>query len=174
LDLEFGTFILLLFALVLFWLAGRLRRASGLPAGEVVYADTGAWGRVEKPLFAAGLQLSGKPDYLVRDGSAYIPVEVKSGRAPAEGAYAAHIFQLAAYCALVAEAYRQRPRYGLIKYADKVLKVEYTGQLEAELLRLLDEIRGDAEAGNVARSHDSLARCRACGFNSVCSERLTG
>ncbi len=169
----FGILLLVLFALALFWLAGRLRRASGLPTGEVVYTDTGAWGRVEKPLFSARLQLTGKPDYLVRDGSSVVPVEVKSSRAPAEGAYAAHLYQLAAYCALVAEAYRQRPRYGLIKYADKVLKVDYTQELEAELAQLLSEMRGDAEAEDVARSHDSAARCRACGFKAVCDECLS-
>jgi CRISPR-associated exonuclease Cas4 len=149
-----------------------VRRASGLPEGRVVYTDTGAWGRPERPLFSARLQLTGKPDYLVREGGAAIPVEVKSGRAPASGPYAAHVYQLAAYCALTAEAYGRRPAYGLIKYADKTLRVDFTPALESELLQLLGEMRADAGADDVARSHSSPARCRACGFAEVCEQRL--
>lgn len=164
--------ILILLALLLWLLAQRARRASGLPEGQVVYTDTGGWGRLEKPLFSPRLRLTGKPDYLVRDGPGYVPVEVKSGRAPAGGPYAAHVYQLAAYCALTAEAYGRRPAYGLIKYADKILRVGFTSALEAELLELLDQMRADAEAGDVARSHSSPARCRACGFREVCEESL--
>ena len=59
-------FILLALA-VLVWLLARLARGrTGLPGGDVVYSDTGGWSRVEQPLFSAALQLSGKPDYLVR------------------------------------------------------------------------------------------------------------
>jgi CRISPR-associated exonuclease Cas4 len=164
--------LLLLLALLLWLLARRTQRASGLPIGRVVYTDTGGWGRLERPLFSSDLQLTGKPDYLVQDRGAYIPVEVKSGRAPADGPYPAHIYQLAAYCALVAEAYGRPPTHGLIKYADKVFAVDYTSTLEAELLDLLDSLRADAEADDVARSHASAARCRACGFRDVCDESL--
>jgi CRISPR-associated exonuclease Cas4 len=164
--------ILILVALLLWLLAHRARRATGLPEGEVVYTDTGGWGRLEKPLFSPRLRLTGKPDYLVREGTGFVPVEVKSGRAPAGGAYAAHIYQLAAYCVLTEEAYGPRPAYGLIKYADKILRVEFTSAVEAELLDLLDHIRADAETEAVARSHSSPARCRACGFREVCEESL--
>lgn len=171
-------FVGLLVLAVLLWLiAGRLRQSSGLPAGKVVYSDAGAWGRVEKSLFSAHLQLTGKPDYLVRvqsglGGDAVIPVEVKSGRAPAGGAHPAHVYQLAAYCALVAEAYQRRPRYGLIKYSDKLLRIDFTAELEQQLLELLNDLRADAEADEVSRSHISAARCAACGFREVCDERL--
>jgi CRISPR-associated exonuclease Cas4 len=166
-------FVVLLALAVLLWLlAGRLRRSSGLPAGEVVYSDTGAWGRVEKPLFSTRLQLTGRPDYLVRDGADVIPVEVKSGRAPAAGAHPAHIYQLAAYCALVTDVYQRRPRYGLIRYSDKLLKIAFTTDLERELEELLEDMRADADAESVARSHDVAARCAACGFREICAERL--
>lgn len=164
--------VLILLALVLWYLSRRVSEATGLPAGRVVYADTGAWGRVEKPLFSARLQLTGRPDYLVRDGEGYIPVEVKSGRAPAGGPHESHVYQLAAYCALVAEAYGRRPACGLIKYADKTLAVDYTPALESDLMAVLDDIRADAGENDVPRSHDSAARCRACGFREVCGEEL--
>jgi CRISPR-associated exonuclease Cas4 len=166
------AFLLLGLALLVWLLAQRARQATGLPAGRVVYTDTRGWGRPEKPLFSARWQLTGKPDYLVRAGDGYLPVEVKSGRAPAQGAYAAHIYQLAAYCALVADAYAVRPAYGLIKYADKIVAVDYTADLERELVTIMEDLRADGEAEDVARSHTSAARCRACGFWEACDEHL--
>jgi CRISPR-associated exonuclease Cas4 len=166
------AFLLLGLALLVWLLAQRARQATGLPAGRVVYTDTRGWGRPEKPLFSSRLQLTGKPDYLVHVAGGYVPVEVKSGRAPVEGAYPAHIYQLAAYCALVAEAYAARPAYGLIKYADKIVAVDYTADLERELKAILDDLRADGEADDVARSHASAARCRACGFREDCDEHL--
>lgn len=166
-------FIILLVIGVLLWLLARwLRQGSGVPQGRVIYTDTGAWGRLEKPLFSQVLQLTGKPDYLVDTKQGFIPVEVKSAGAPPGGPYESHIFQLAAYCVLVEEAYQQRPAYGLIKYADKTLAVDFTPQLESDLLDLLDEMRADEDEGDVARSHDSVARCRRCGFREVCDEAL--
>lgn len=164
--------ILLLLAIFLWFLATRTQRATGLPAGRVVYTDAGGWGRLEKPLFSRELQLTGKPDYLVQERGRYIPVEVKTGRAPTGGPYPAHVYQLAAYCALVADAYNQRPTHGLIKYADKTFSVDYTSTLESEVLELLDSIRTDSEAEDVARSHNLSARCSACGLREVCDERL--
>ena len=165
--------ILLLLALLLLYLARRTRSASGLPGGQVVYSDTGGWERNEAPLFSARLQLTGKPDYLVAQrGGAMVPVEVKSAAAPPGGPHASHIYQLAAYCALAAEAYGRRPAKGLIKYADKVFEVPYTRALEAELHTLLAEMRADRAAADVHRSHDSAGRCRGCGMQTVCTESL--
>ncbi len=165
-------FLLILLALVFWLLSRRTREATGLPEGVVVYTDTGGWGRLEKPLFSHRLQLTGKPDYLVRDANGYVPVEVKSGRAPAGGPHASHAYQLAAYCALVSEAYGQRPAYGLVKYADQIMRVDYTPELERELVELMDDIRASEAAADVPRSHHMAARCRACGLRAACTEAL--
>ena len=164
--------VLLLLSLALWLLARRTRRGTGLPAGRVVYTDTGGWSRPERPLFSQALRLTGKPDYLVEERGAYVPVEVKSGQAPRDGAHPGHIYQLAAYCALVTEAYGRRPKYGLIRYADQTLRVDYTPALEAELRGLLDAMRADDGAADVPRSHQSPARCRACGFREECEQAL--
>ncbi|MFQ6059504.1 MAG: hypothetical protein ACE5MB_11570 [Anaerolineae bacterium] len=72
---------LILAALVLLWRARAQRREAGLPAGRVVYADTGAWAGCEKPLFSRRYRLTGKPDYLVEERGQVIPIEVKPSRA---------------------------------------------------------------------------------------------
>jgi CRISPR-associated exonuclease Cas4 len=165
-------FFLLALGLVLLWLAQRRRSRSGLPQGRVIYTDTDRWNRLERPLFSRELLLTGKPDYLVADGDDVIPVEVKSSRAPSQP-YSSHIFQLAAYCLLVEECYRRRPPYGIIRYADRTFEVDYTPELEDELLATLDDMRADLAEGDASRSHDELARCQACGYYELCSQRLT-
>ncbi len=165
------AFLLLILGLVLLWQSSRRRREAGLPGGRLIYTDTGAWGRVEKPLFAADLGLTGKPDYLVQSGDRIIPVEVKSGRTP-EAPYDSHIFQVASYCLLVEKTYGRRPPYGILHYPQRDFAVDYTPELEAALLDQLAEMRRDETRSDVGRSHQSVARCRGCGFRRVCNQSL--
>lgn len=162
---------LILFALVLLWNSWRTRRAAGLPGGRVIYTDTRAWGKTDKPLYAPGLGLTGKPDYLVEQNGRIIPVEVKSGRAPAQP-YDSHIYQVAAYCLLVEKTHGKRPPYGIIHYPNRDFAIDYTPELENALLEILAEIRRDERRQNVPRSHEVRARCRSCGFRATCDEAL--
>ena len=163
-------FALLALGLLLLWLAQRGRARSGLPQGRVIYTDTGGWGRLERPLFSRQFLLTGKPDYLVADGADVIPVEVKAGRVPARP-YPSHMLQLASYCLLVTECYGRRPPYGIIKYTDRTFEVDYTPELEEELLATLDRMRADLAEGNAPRSHDQARRCQACGYRQHCEQR---
>ena len=165
--------LLLAAALFLLWQAARRRAETGLPAGRVVYTDTRAWGAVEKPLYDPTTGLTGKPDYLVRQNGATLPVEVKSGYAPSaprEG----HVLQLAAYCLLVEATTGARPPYGLLRYRNRTFAVDYTPALEARLKETLAEMQRDERRAAVPRSHDDPARCARCGFAQVCDEKLAG
>ncbi len=163
--------LLVIIALVLLWQSNRQRKQAGLPGGRVVYTDTRAWGKVEKPLFDPLLGLTGKPDYLVEHDGQLIPVEVKTGRTP-EAPYDSHIYQVAAYCLLIEKAYGKRPAYGLIHYPHRDFAVDFTPELESALLEQLAEMRRDELRRNVPRSHDDPMRCRACGFRKVCDQKL--
>ncbi len=170
------TLVLLLLSVALLtlalWLALRARRGrqqSGLPQGRLVYADTGRWSVVAKPYFSPRYRLTGKPDYLVDGDDGLVPVEVKHTAAPAGGqAYASHVMQLAAYCLLVEETHGQAPPYGLIRYDDATVLVEYTATVRSQLLALLDEVRASRIRSEVGRSHRDAARCRACGVRHAC------
>jgi CRISPR-associated exonuclease Cas4 len=164
------TFLLLLFVILL-WQSGRTQRAAGLPGGRVIYTDTRAWGKVEKPLYDSSLGLTGKPDYLVEQKGRYIPVEVKSGRAP-QAPYDSHIYQLASYCYLVEKTMGSRPPYGIIHYENRDFAIDYTPELENALLDILAEMRRDDHRHEVQRSHESSARCAKCGFRHVCEQKL--
>jgi len=165
-----GLFLLLI-AFVLFFISGRQRRAAGMPGGRVIYTDTRAWGKVEKPLFDKDLSLTGKPDYLVEQNGEIIPVEVKTGRTP-EAPYDSHIFQVAAYCYLIHTTTGKRPSHGIIHYPGRDFAVDYTSDLENALLDLIADMRVDEHRSEVQRSHEDEYRCRRCGFRDACDQRL--
>lgn len=175
--MEIVLALILFFALVAAFYLRRTGRAvkarAGLPiAARVVYSDTGAWQRVEKPLFSRKYRLTGKPDYIVRDESgALIPIEVKPTRTASEPR-ASDTMQLMAYGVLVEQEFGARPTYGLLKYRDHVFQIDFTDDLRAEFSETLQDMRADRRAANVPRSHDDPARCRHCGYREECSERL--
>jgi CRISPR-associated exonuclease Cas4 len=164
--------ILILIGILIFWLGRRSQAEAGLPIGRVIYSDTSSWRSLEKPMFSQIHRLAGKPDYLVQQGREIIPVEVKSSQAPADGPRRSHVLQLAAYCVLVEETYRQRPKYGIVKYADRMFAVDYTEALHTALLDVIAAMRDDLAHGTAQRSHDEAARCASCGYRHACRERL--
>ncbi len=165
------SLFLLALALLLFWQSNRQRKQTGLPGGRVIYTDTGSWGEVDKPLYDPRLRLTGKPDYLVERGGTIIPVEVKSGRTP-EAPYDSHIYQLASYCYLVHKTMGERPPYGIIHYPNRDFAIDYTPELEAALLDILSDMRRDEYRSEMDCSHSSPARCRGCGYQKICDQRL--
>src|SRR5262245_2358728 len=163
---------ILLVAAALWILSKRARAGTGLPQGRVVYVDTRAWQKSDRPLFSNTYRLTGKPDYLVKDGHNLIPVEVKSRAAPA-APYLSHVMQLAAYCLLVEVALSAPAPYGYVHYRDKTFRVDFTPSLRAELVQLLAEMRAAGRARQVHRNHDTPQRCTHCGFQEVCGEQLS-
>lgn len=161
---------LLLLGLVLLVLALRMRQSTGLPWVPVIYRDTDRV-EVDEPLLARRLGLVGKPDYLIEIGQQVVPVEVKPGRfAPTP--YESDLMQLAAYCVLVEEVYGDPPPYGLLRYAERTFRMNYSPAVRAQVEQLLDEMRALLEAPESQRSHNDAARCAACGFLNVCDEAL--
>lgn len=170
--MEVLAFLLLLAGILLWLLSRKTRAQTGVPAGHVVYSDAGAWQRNEKPLFSNRCGIVGKPDYLVKDGNAIIPVELKSGAAPSRPRKG-HILQLAAYCVLVEENFKSRPAYGIIKYADNEFEIDFTPELEDELLDALEDMRESCDDPDGApRSHTDPRRCAHCGVRDACDQRL--
>ncbi len=154
------------------WAWSRRQRAmAGLPAGRIVYADTGAWQRCDRPLFSQEYRLAGKPDYLVEEQGCIVPVEIKPRRRVTEP-YMGDVLQLAAYCLLVEEEYGERPGYGYLKYHDALFKVDYTGSLRQQLLTQLAIMRQQLRASDVAASHKEPRRCMGCGHREHCDRRL--
>jgi CRISPR-associated exonuclease Cas4 len=163
--------ILLLLSLLLFWLSGRSRKKSALPRGHIIYSDTGLWGKTEKPFFDVETQLTGKPDYLIRQGDMLIPVEVKSHYSPTEP-YDSHVMQLMAYCYLLEAANGIPPSHGIIQYRNRSFAVDYGQEQKETLMELLDEIQSSRREKDCSRSHQEAVRCARCGFRDICDQKL--
>jgi len=178
--------VLLIIALIAHLAARSAAGRTGLPAGQLIYSDTGyAVGHVhpvttneqgekqERPLTSRRYGLSGRPDYLVRTRDGIVPVEAKSTMCPANGrAYDSHVFQLAAYCLLVEDVIDAHVPYGIIRYADAEIIIDYTAELRDELIELLDEMREARHAEEVHRNHDEARRCSKCSMREICDEAL--
>ncbi len=164
--------LLLIAGVILFLVARKQREESGVPAGKIIYSDTGRWRRNDRPLFSNRYRLTGKPDYLVRQGREIIPVEVKSTRLRGRRPYASHVMQLAAYCLLVEDVLGVRPSHGILKYADTTLRIEYDQALRGELLATLRAMRRASGRRDIPRSHDDPHRCRFCGYRDACDQAL--
>lgn len=163
--------ILTLTGVLLLWLSGRQRRDVGLPAGRVVYSDHNQWTKPERSLYDPVLNLTGRPDYLIKQGDEIIPVEVKSSSVQ-NTPYDSHIYQLAAYCLLVSRSYGKKTPYGILHYPDQDFAIDFTADLEHRTIDLIREIRSQGTRKYVDRSHDSGKRCRRCGYNAICDQAL--
>ena len=171
-TLIFISLGLLLLAGILFIWGGNLSAQTGLPAGRMIYSDTNEWFPQDEALVAEELQLIGKPDYLIQqDDGMIIPVEVKSHPAPRQP-YDSHIMQVAAYCMLVWHSFGIRPSHAVLQYKDNGFEVDFTPELEADLLNLLDEMRQQMHINDVHRNHKQQKRCERCGVRDFCDQRL--
>jgi CRISPR-associated exonuclease Cas4 len=178
--------VLLVAAIVARLLAKQATWQTGLPTGKVIYSDTGfAVGRLgplttdeygqklEKPLISKRYGVVGRPDYLVQTDDGIIPIEIKSAKMPLSGhPYDSHIMQLAAYCLLVEDLLDTDVPYGIIRYRDAEIRVEYTPELRADLLDVIEEMRVARLSRDVHRSHDERGRCANCPMRTVCDEVL--
>lgn len=164
--------LLIIMAIFSWFWSKRKRTESGLPPGDILYSGHGTWVPQRDSLYSADYGLVGRPDYLVtnRQGG-IVPVEVKSAGAP-ENPHDGHVMQLAAYCLLVDEVYSIRPEYGILQYQDRAFAVEYSDELEEDLLDVLVNMREDLFVGELNRSHEDWSRCSHCSMREHCSQRL--
>ncbi len=183
-------FLLVVAAFLAARAAARESKRAGLPKGSLLYSDTGRpVGRVagtevgrdgkkqERPLVSETLELVGRPDYLIEVEGGVVPVEAKSTACPTSGRpYDSHLAQLAAYCLLVEDVLGARVPYGLVKYRDREVRVEYTDEMREQALALIEGMKEDINASangeEVHRSHDDPRRCAGCSVRDACTESL--
>ena len=175
--MQWVALILFLLALVILWQAARKREETGLPTGRIVYDDSSDRRVFEEPLYDPYFDLTGKPDYILKKDGAWIPVEVKSSAAPSQP-YDGHIFQLGVYCILVERTQGIRPPYGIIRYRNRSFAIDFTPELEADLVDAIEEIRAIQIESNKKRcagpdrSHNNPPRCAKCGYREECNQPL--
>lgn len=173
------SLVWLLTAVLLFQLAlryfGRVRaRREAMKAteGSVVYVGEGKTIDEDPALFSHRLGLVGAPDSIVEREGLFIPVELKTGRAP-KGPFFSHVLQVIAYCSLVEEKYGKAPPFGIVKYGPTAeFEVEYGEEQKRLLEGMLGKMREAMVTKDVHRNHDRPGKCASCSRREGCPERL--
>ncbi|MCD6111415.1 MAG: Dna2/Cas4 domain-containing protein [Thermoplasmata archaeon] len=177
LDLSFAWLII----------AGALAAAGAYHSMSSQRLTSWVGGRVVAQSLASGrgpllksttLGISGRPDAIVVEGGAKVPVEIKYGRVP-RGPFFSHIMQLAAYLYVMREGEGKKPSYGYIRYVPREgeprdFRVDWSEELEELLKKFVGEIR-EAEEGlrEVHRNHRRKGKCLHCSRRESCPERLS-
>jgi len=114
-------------------------------------------------------RLAGRPDALrLRSGGPLVPVELKHRPAPGRGPYPSHLVQLGAYALLLEDLTGEAPRFGVLRYADRDVRVRFDRELRERVLSTLDEVRRPYDG----RADPSLAKCRGCPWSPRCDASL--
>jgi len=148
------------------------REAMNATEGAVVYVGEGKTIDEDPALFSHRLGLVGAPDSIVEREGLFIPVELKTGRAP-KGPFFSHVLQVIAYCALVEEKYGKAPPFGIVKYGPTAeFEVEYGEEQKRLLENMLRQMREALVTKDVHRNHDRPGKCANCSRREGCPERL--
>lgn len=145
-----------------------IREKYGLKEGGIIYSDLD---KPTEPIFSNSLKIAGKPDFIVKNGNLYIPIEIKT--TIADLPYKGHILQLTAYCILVEEKFSTKVEFGIIEYGNgKQYKINFDYNLQFELWKMLKEMRNALKLGRVERNHNSENRCAVCSVREFCDKQL--
>jgi CRISPR-associated exonuclease Cas4 len=127
---------------------------------------------IASPLFSRSLRISGKPDYVVKQDSRHIPVEVKTGfhYTPEKN----HVYQLASYCHLIEENYKELVPNGILVYYDtsQQFTIPFNPQLRFELESLIKQMREILKGGKIERNHNSYNKCLNCSMKEYCHLKI--
>ena len=146
----------------------NIKTINKIQDGRITYSDLNIRA---KPLFSNRYKIAGKPDYIIKKNSQYIPVEVKSGvyNLPQKN----HALQLAAYCQLVEENFNSFVPYGVLVYnKSNQYKISFDPKLRYELELSIKNMRNILKTRSVSRNHQEKNRCRNCSMRSYCKMKI--
>jgi CRISPR/Cas system-associated exonuclease Cas4 (RecB family) len=160
-----------LVALTLFTAAHWIAADTGLAAGaRVISTDVGP--EASTMLTDPTLGIRGRPDYLVREPTGLVPIEIKPMR-KASALYESDRVQIGAYLLLVRAAYPATfAGYGRVRYREATFVVPLTPELERLCATTAAAVRAARRASDVHRTHTIAAKCRACAMRPACTEAL--
>lgn len=119
------------------------------------------------------LRLKGIVDRIEVYGSEYVPVEIKTGRAPAEGVWPDHRLQVAAYMLLLKEKFKADIKEGLVNYvaAGKSRQVVMNPFMEYEVAEAVNNVFALMEQKKVP-DFCGKGYCTVCSLGEDYEKRL--
>ncbi|MBN1644514.1 CRISPR-associated protein Cas4 [Candidatus Woesearchaeota archaeon] len=121
------------------------------------------------------LDLSGKIDRIEIYKNQLIPIEIKSGRPPKEGAWENHKVQLAAYALLLEDKFGVRIKEGIINYVDSGQKVSIAINpfLKEQVKDLIKKVKVLLESKDIPDIAQNKNKCAVCGLRERCHSLVT-
>jgi len=121
------------------------------------------------------LDLTGKIDRVEVYPGRLVPIELKTGNPPREGAWENHKVQLAAYALLLEKVFGITVSEGLVHYIDAGQKVSVSINpfLRDKVKELLVKVRHLLKAGVLPPIVDNERKCAVCGLRNRCHSLVT-
>ena len=147
-------------------------RESGL-IGERLWQELIPKIRTEQWVECAELNLCGIIDAIEDYKDHLIPIELKTGKAPSDGAWPGHRVQAAAYILLLRDKTDREVKKAVIRYLDQGSEVQIIMNpfMEMEIQDLVRKVSTLLKTKEPPPAQRSDARCKACGLRLEC-ERL--
>ena len=129
----------------------------------------------EFKISAAALNLKGRIDQIEDYGDYCFPVELKSGKAPASGAWKNHQLQLAAYALLLESKFKKPVNKGIIIYLASNTRIEqpinpFYKEIVKDLIKKVEAILQQDETPDYVNNKN---KCSNCGIKEQCyNEKL--
>jgi len=130
----------------------------------------------EYKVAAEDLGITGKVDQVLVYPDSVVPIEIKSGRAPKEGAWENHKIQLAAYALLLENTFKVSIPAGYVKYIDENAsrRIEINAFLKDQVKELIKNVYALLKSKKLPKKCDNLNKCEKCGLKNICySKEIT-
>lgn len=116
------------------------------------------------------LELKGIVDQIHVYPNKILPFELKTGKAPNDGAWPGHKIQIAAYMMLLSEKFNTIIEVGTIHYLDAEKKhdIFYNPFLKEEVLELRDKVKALLKSSEIPQICENTNKCNACSLKSKC------
>jgi len=124
----------------------------------------------ELKLESVDLKLTGIIDQVHIYDNAYVPYELKTGRAPQEGIWPPHRIQIAAYSLLLEERFNKPISEGFVFYLDSKEKrhVAMNPFMKEEVKQVVNEVITLLESKELPDFCNNENKCKKCGLRQTC------
>jgi len=100
----------------------------------------------------------------------YVPIELKTGKAPRDGVWPGHKIQLAAYCLLLEDHYKKQIKEGFVTYLDinDRRHIAMNAFLKDEVKELIAKVNMLLKSKELPDFCGSENKCKVCGLREEC------
>lgn len=126
----------------------------------------------EYKIASPNLYLTGKIDQVQVFPTMLLPVELKTGKAPKEGAWEDHKIQLTAYAMLLEDSFKVPINSGIIRYVDdnQARIIEINPFLKDQVKELVKQVKAMLSSEQLPPLNKNENKCKNCSLKDACHD----